>query len=209
MEVLRQRLRTGDLSEDRLAVLAVLGDEIAAAALGREVPVWPMTGALSRREQTDRLTGCGTDVLGRAGAALARAALALIADERVRIAAEAIEDWVLCPCDGHVQRAEDTGAAGAEQAARDATDEGPTLGADCVAAVALAVSRQKSSWTRAHGHTQRQCDRWTATDIRRAMECMSAAGLQPLRIVRAEVSPWLLGQRDPVRERVAAREPST
>lgn len=187
----------------------LFGDEVAAEALGRRVPAWPTTGKHMRREQTDLLSRCGTDVLARVGAALAHAALVLIDDERARTAANAIDDWVICPCDEHAERAERAGADGAEQAMDDANDDRAMCGADCVGAVALGVSRQQSIWTRVQGHTQQSCDWWMSGDIRRAMESISDAGLDQLHVIRAEVSPWLLGHRDPVRERVTARVPST
>lgn len=205
--LLRHRLRAGGLSDHQLEVLVLFGDELAGEALGRRVQAWPTTGRHMRGEQSDRLSRCGTDVLARVGAALAHAALALVDDERARTAADAIDDWVLCPCDEHAERAERAGAGGAEQAVADASDERVRCGADCVVAVALAVSRQQSAWTRVHGRTRESGHQWTVGDIRRAIESGSVAGLELLDVVRGEVWPWLLGLRDPVRERVAARGP--
>ena len=153
VEVLRQRLRAGDLNAERLDVLVLFGDEVAAEALGRSVPAWPTTGKHQRREQTDRLSRCGTDVLARVGAALAHAAFALVDDDRARTAANAIDDWVLCPSDEHAERAERAGADGAERAVEDANDDRAMSGADCVVAVALGVSRQRSMY----GRTQQDC----------------------------------------------------
>ncbi|MCO5166430.1 MAG: hypothetical protein M9894_08700 [Planctomycetes bacterium] len=204
VEALRHQLRAGELPEERLELLAFLGDEVAAAALGRAVEPWP-TDEQDRRARTRDLARWGIECLGRAGAALARAGLTLNGDERVRAAADAIDAWVSCPCDEHVKRAEDAGADGAERAADQATGDGPSWGASCVALVASGVSRQESIWTRVHGHSQRHRDAWTAVDLSRAMESLWHAGLEPVEVLLAELRPWVLGTGDPVRERVAGR----
>ncbi|MBX3472327.1 MAG: hypothetical protein KF878_36210 [Planctomycetes bacterium] len=202
VEALRHRLRAGELPEERLELLVFLGDEVAAAALGRVVDPWP-TDEQERRTRARDLARWGTECLGRAGAALARAGLSLNGDERVRAAADAIDLWVSCPCDEHVKRAEDAGADGAERAADEATGDGAVSGADCVALVASGVSRQMSIWTRVHGHSQDRRDGWTAADLSRAMESLRHAGLEPVEVLLADLRPWVLGTGDPVRARVA------
>lgn len=116
--LLAERLRAGDLPEDRLRLAAHLGDPAAAQALGRE-PLAPPTITVSRwvRGLSERREGAwapwAREAFARAAAAAARNTLGCFRDDARAAAArgvEALEAWIACPCDEHARAAAAAGS---------------------------------------------------------------------------------------------------
>lgn len=98
----RERLRAGLLDPDRVALLALLGDGAARAALGEVAPA-PVE-LLDDLIETLVLAGVPLQV--RVGATAAREALAAHSIEpaalaRAEAALSAAEAWLDCPCEAH------------------------------------------------------------------------------------------------------------
>jgi hypothetical protein len=118
--LLAERLRAGDLGEDRLRLAAHLGDPAAAAALGREL-LLPPTITITRwvRGLAEPSRGGAWPVWAREAYVRAAAAAGRIVlpgldpalAERGRAAVDALDAWVRCPCDEHARSSVEAGNA--------------------------------------------------------------------------------------------------
>lgn len=108
-QLIRLRIRAGELTSDRVQLLAALGDPGAALALGAEAPV------LARRldEWGRQLAGFGREVAVRAAQAAAQAALPaweglfhIFAARGPHACLEASRAWLECPCRRHADQAQ-------------------------------------------------------------------------------------------------------
>jgi len=143
--LLRDRIRLGSLSPERLALAAYAGDEAARYALGDEAP--PDVADLAR--WVAGLDDWGDEALRRACFAALRFALPLWsarfpADDRPAAAVAAAEAYAGCPCAAHRQTAL-AGAIGATQAADEAraparAGEATSLEDEAAARVAATVA---------------------------------------------------------------------
>ena len=114
--VLCERLRAGDLAEERVRLAAYLGDPGARLLLAERAPELPVIRAragleLNQRRWITGLRAYGKEWLVLAAVALAHARFAAWTrwdetDERPRRAVAAAEAWVRCPCARHVAEAD-------------------------------------------------------------------------------------------------------
>jgi hypothetical protein len=112
--LLLERVRAGDLDPDGLRLAAYLGDPGAREALGADAPAappdlgdWAVGIAPSGAGARDPWT---REALARVAAAAARAALPAWEEQHPndrlpRRTVEAIEEWILCPCEDHAEAA--------------------------------------------------------------------------------------------------------
>ena len=110
------RLRRGNLTEERVRLAAYLGDPSARLLLGDRAPELPAIRAragleLNQRRWVTGLRAYGKEWLVRAAAAIAHTRLEAWSqwddtDERPRRALAAAEAWVLCQCDAHARDAD-------------------------------------------------------------------------------------------------------
>lgn len=91
--LLLERVRVGDLSEERLRLAAYLGDEAASAVVGPDVPSF---GGLDAANAVLGLKSYGPAVFVRAAIAAA-SLLEPIPTEVV----DSLQAWLACPCDDH------------------------------------------------------------------------------------------------------------
>lgn len=126
--LLCERVRMGDLSEDRVRLAAYLGDPGARLHLGEQAPELPAIRAragleLNQRRWVTGLRAYGKEWLVRAAAAVAVSRLEAWSrwdetDDRPRRALAAARAWIRCPCDAHARAADGAhdAALGAAQA---------------------------------------------------------------------------------------------
>lgn len=179
-----ERLRAGELDRDRLRVAADLGSAAAARAI--DAPVPPAVGRFSPRlvdldvELVLRIYAAAAR--GRLEEQLARPGVAPATEgwpKDYRVAVEAAEEQVVCPCEGHV-----------------------------ALAISAAVELQKGRH-RPFGEallTIRRAARAAVARERRAVLALRPRFRPGDRsAVRNDVVPWLLGVGDPLRARVVGR----
>ncbi|MBX3472733.1 MAG: hypothetical protein KF878_38260 [Planctomycetes bacterium] len=116
VRLLCERLRAGELDEERARLAAYLGDPAARLLLGARAPELPLIRArggheLNQRRWITGLRAYGKPWLVRAAVALAEARFTAWdrwdeADERPRRALAAAEDWLRCPCEAHAREAD-------------------------------------------------------------------------------------------------------
>lgn len=116
VQVLCERLRTGDLDEERVRLAAYLGDPAARLLLGERAPELPVIRAregfeLNQRRWITGLRAFGKEWLVRAAVALARSRFDAWAtwdetDERPHRAVAAAVAWLECPCAAHASQAD-------------------------------------------------------------------------------------------------------
>lgn len=110
--LLRERVRVGELREERLSLAAYLEDEASLAALGGP----PLVGAADLEDWVGGLAPWGTEAVLRAAVAAARSALPAWESrpeaelqrprEAPRRAIDAAAEWLRCPCADHAADAE-------------------------------------------------------------------------------------------------------
>jgi len=183
---LLERVRAGELEQNRLDLAACLGHE----ASGGGAPA--SEDAPNHLEMLKALRLAGTETVARAAVGAARRVLhywteAYPTDTRPESAIEAAENWILCQCQTHLDRA--------EQAALDV----PRMVGSGGAALRPGWAARTAFYTALIG-------------AGRAGEAVSEAletGLsseEVCQVVGRELIPWALGYSDPVRERVEARQ---
>jgi hypothetical protein len=193
---LRQRMRTGELSEHRVRIAAHLGHSEARDTLG----LGPQSSD-SLEAWAHELASLGLEALVRSAIAVAHSVLGESCSPGLsRRNLEAAEAWASCPCDAH--------AAAAHATAREGnlglpTGEGvyvPGRGSHdaCRIAAELAGSSQ---------------DGLVLFDLAPRLSLAiaqarvdSSAGDQVLSALYTELVPWALGAGDAVEDRVAPRE---
>ncbi|MCO5172530.1 MAG: hypothetical protein M9894_40050 [Planctomycetes bacterium] len=116
VRLLCERLRSGELDEERVRLAAYLGDPAARLLLGPKAPDLPVIRArggleLNQRRWITGLRAYGKEWLVRAAVAIARARFTAWdrwdeADERPRRALAAAEAWLACPCEAHAEEAD-------------------------------------------------------------------------------------------------------
>jgi len=147
------------------------------------------------------LAGWGSDALGRAICAVCAALLEVSDDRWARDIVAAIDAWTLCPCERHAQAAHraratnsqrDPGGPGGDRMLRyrvwNAMDR-------CVEAIG-SIDR---------GRTAETVTEATVGHVVTAIYQAAKARTGGRAVIRAEVVPWALGYRDPVRMRFAKR----
>lgn len=194
LRLLLERRRAGGLTEESLAVAAACGHEAAGALLGSSSP--------PPRVTCKGLGPHGPEVVARAALACGRALLPIWAqafpdDHRLVQALAVAEGWLLYPGDDR-RRALPDGIGEAEHdAARSQAAGYDSAPASCAVAIDYAtagVIHGKLGTEVVDGCAVRA---WTASGLTR-----QAAEGQLASAIAAELIPWALGQRDPVRERV-------
>lgn len=178
-DYLRERLRAGDLAQTALELAAECGYEPAALALGRplERPETIVTWARGVARH-------GTLVAVRIVVALA-AAVEELADDHSRGCLHAAEAYALAPSLEASVECEEWW-----------THAGGFLDLASQLAVTAAVLTNDHDTPPSVGELEEAC------------ACAAAlpdGAASVLRVVGAEVGPWVLGLRDPVRQRVARR----
>ncbi|MCO5167628.1 MAG: hypothetical protein M9894_14870 [Planctomycetes bacterium] len=177
--LLAERVRTGDITRERLELAAYVGDDDARQLCAGMV----LDSSAALTDWYAGMLRFGPEAAVRSGLAL----LALArepAGEGTSAALALLERWALCPCADHAESARVSVWTGP----RDPDDDGDTR-LVCVLMLAEDAGRRPSAryvtleWAR---------NRQGATD-----DDVRAA-------IRNEVAPWALGERDPVRERVDA-----
>lgn len=205
-KLLLGRVRIGDLTEERLRLAAHLGDEASWDALAGNV-----SGAEDLEEWVWALHEFGAIPLVRGLLAAARQARPpWYLKENPRIAA--VESWAVCPCENHADQA----YTQARSSAPSFRARGFGMSGGVTRFLALAPAAMEE------GETGREYRRHLATSLlgsvlraasgvptdenwhrqlkgRTTPECIRGA-------IRDELVPWVLGERDPVKERVEARE---
>lgn len=175
--LLATRLRTGDLTQERLELAAYVGDEDALTMEHLDPRRFPL-------ESWARGIGrWGREAVLRAMVAV------LVAFDAKALAQPLIDRWLVCPCDRHewpVLRAWDLDPTW------DVVDVMRTPDAGLAR-----VLQRVGSW---------DLMPWRAGEILgRAYHADDETLLRDA--IRHEVAPWALGERDPVRERVEAAGP--
>ena len=182
---LRARVQAGELSEGRVRLAALL--EHAAASIC--VRAWGAPERLRDAQQIAKhLASAGRETLvrgivsvGRSVVEHYRTAPEIARPEHVTSAAsalDAVEDWLLCPCAAHALAAERAGEA-----------------VECrLASGHLLLARTAGRAV-------------SADSLRTAQHEVArlAFSMGSLVDLQREVTPWLLGYTDPVRERVERR----
>ena len=195
--LLRERLRVGELSARRAELASYLGYPAAREAAAVEAPedfaAW--LGGLEAWEGDPRT---------RAALAIARAVLPLfdaagLTPEfalRPRRALEALERWIDCPCSACLQQlSEASGRARFTLAYHDSTDVSRAASQVAVyAGLCTGTARNTRLDTTAH---------YLPVVAKLALEVRPEGTLRSA--VQADLAPWALGYRDPVRERLEAR----
>lgn len=188
--VLCERLRAGDLAEERVRLAAYLGDPGARLLLAERAPELPVIRAragleLNQRRWITGLRAYGKEWLVLAAVALAHARFAAWTrwdetDERPRRAVAAAEAWVRCPCDAHLADAAET-----------------------VAPAERAVQGLRARTARSAYYALRAARVVVEPNYRvLGLEYEPAQDAEALRqALRAELVPWLVGHADPVAAR--------
>lgn len=197
---LRERVRIGDLTQDKLELAAYLGHQAARRYLGEQAPQAPE----KLENFVGHLKSWGKETLVRSIVAAALTCLhlwekQLPEDHRPQLAINAAIAWILCPCENH-EKAARTAAEAAKAAAEasglpnDMGDgKAAWTGARGAAWAAEAVDGTvaNAAWAAARGAVW--IDNWTppACQVKQA--------------ITDALTPWALGYSDPVRESVEAR----
>ena len=198
VRLLRERMRAGELSEERVRLAAWLGDTAARLSLSGTVPAAPKgllgmvrglpgfprtdAEAFARVQESDGVTPLFWQVGARLGIAAARLSRARSGEPDPITAAE---EWVLCPCGAHRK-------AAARATTHVVGEYSRTLRVEQILAHAADLARQPRGVE----------GLWRSLD-----QARREAGSKALReALVAELVPWALGLRDPVAERVASRK---
>jgi hypothetical protein len=188
---LRERVRLGELPAERLGLLALLGDPLAARALGREPPEAP----LPPKEWARQLEPLGPEVLVRVAVGLARAVQRREEAYSLR-AIRAAEAWALSPDSARAFAAGQ--AADAIAARRWAIDD--RLHASVEAAEAAARVAQFATLPVGPPFPPHMdAPHWLGICAASALRAAPGPGAEETHArLREEVFPWALGQGDPI-----------
>lgn len=102
--LLLERVRVGDLPEERLRLAAYLGDEVATLVLGPAAPTSTLPTEIDTWARSLAPFGQETSVraaLGVANEFMAAWRARWPDDDRPRLAIRAAESWLRCPCSEH------------------------------------------------------------------------------------------------------------
>lgn len=194
--LLLERVRSGELPAERLRLLFLLDVELAARALGVEIP----TARPTSRKLAQELEALGPEVMVRVAVALARVIIRRDEPYSHR-AIRAAEAWILQPDEERARFARKAADAIAER--RAAIDE--RLHASIEAAEAAARLAHIAVFpNEAPGHLGPAY--WLAGCFGAAVRA-APGGEEAVRLaLRQEIEPWALGRADPVFERRRNRE---
>lgn len=209
--LLLERLRAGELTEERLKFAAHLGDEAAQQATGRqETLVSSHLAHPKRRRWFEGLARFGDGVPERVAWAVVRAAIREEASKDcVAAAITAAEHYFACPCPDHLSMA----VAKAEELHRYKLGELPSKPVEALRLFLAAVTKAPSAWIPPRAAKKTGL---SAADIRWPVILQTAfdaaAYTVPvsqeeslIEVIRKDLLPWALGERDPVIDGVEAR----
>jgi hypothetical protein len=198
---LRERVRVGDLTQERLELAAHCGHQ-AATTLTRGNPE-----ALSLQEWLGTFPDGGDGAVTRLKIGLARAALPIWEasqpnDHRPHAAIRAAEGWVLCPCADHLAIGE-----GAAQACEPEATLSPDV-VRSVARLAATAARCEGALATTKVEVQKICNPWDTPSDHLVDRCLEIpAELEFRRVACQDLLPWALAVgQDPVALRLGGHE---
>lgn len=170
---LLERVRVGELTQDRLELGACFGCQAASTALGRGPVVLSVL---------DGLPACSAEAAVRVAVAAARVALPHWLDKhqasplarQAEEAIELVERWVMCPCEQHSRA--------------------------CLDSVASSMPHWWSRLGELPEHPDRVA-RVVSSAIRSSTEHLPDPSSSVCAAIHSEVLPWILGYWDPLAER--------
>jgi len=205
---LRERVRAGLLSQERLELLAYCGQPAARAALDNET--WETTDD-PFQWTSNLLARWGQIASVRAAVAAARAAIRVWQTEQdatYQLAAiQAAEDWVLCPCVAHGQEASAASDRGDENPDLESLGYSATFPKEALSAAYAAALTATAAAAGCKGFKP-ELRAWEDTagphSVSGAEKALGGSG-EALAAAKAELILWALGTTDPVAERRNSR----
>jgi len=199
---LLERVRVGDLEQEKLELAAYFGHEAARRASSGKCP--PNSSAEIPDEWGAWLSAIPArecpvqQVRIRAALACARLCTALYPAPASKLAVSSAEDWVLCPCPQHARSAREL----SERALPVSPEDIPFQALLPIHAAAWAAVHAARVASSSLGATAYALD-----DCAEALEMASFVTSQGevLTAIRREITPWLLGNGDPIQQRASMR----
>lgn len=188
--LLRERMRLGELPAERLGLLALLEDPLAAQALGQELP----ETRPSPKDWARMLAPLGPEVVVRVAVGLARAVLRRDEPYSLR-AIRAAEAWVL---NQDKARAEAAGQAADAIAARRWAIEAHLHSSVEAAEAAARVAQFATLPVGPPFTANMDAPYWLGICARSAIRAAPGGEDETRAALRQEVLPWVMGQGDPI-----------